>query len=179
MDVVWDTYLHNSFKPGKNEVRVYRERWQTRPRSQAIGLTSAVTRQRSRKVRKAEKIVSTAFPAGKHVFAASGATVVRTVSEHSMPPCDHEEVHVDTIIVFHPPARCSREWMYHMPGDILLITDSDSLLIFNFLSVSFIQLILYQLLCFKLHVAYTCPAHINLKNCVFCQISGCYESCTQ
>ena len=116
VDVVWDTYLHNSLKPGENEVRAYRERWQTRPRSQAIGLTSAVTRQRSRKVRKSEKIVSTAFPAGKHVFAASGATVVRTGSDHCMPLCDHEEVHVDTIIVVHPPARCSREWMYHMPG---------------------------------------------------------------
>ena len=57
-----------------------------------------------------EKIASTAFPDGKHVFAASGATVVRTASVQCMPPCDHEEV--DTIIVVHlqdvPESGCTK-----------------------------------------------------------------------
>ena len=47
MNVVWVTYLDNNLKPGRNELRAYRERWQARPRSITIGLTSSVTRQRS------------------------------------------------------------------------------------------------------------------------------------
>ncbi|KAG0721701.1 hypothetical protein GWK47_045906 [Chionoecetes opilio] len=46
-----------------------------------------------------EKIVSTTFPDGKQVFATSGASVVCSGTDHSMPPCDHEEA--DTRIVVH------------------------------------------------------------------------------
>ena len=44
VDVVWDTYLDNSLKPDRNELRAYRERQQARARSLTIDMTSPVTR---------------------------------------------------------------------------------------------------------------------------------------
>ena len=66
---------------------------------------------------------STAFPDGKDVFVASGATIVRTGGDHCMSPCDHEEV--DTIIVVHlrdvPESGCTTCLVRTVNADIVAI----------------------------------------------------------
>ena len=88
----------------RNEIRAYRERWQARPRSQAIGLTSSVTRQRSRN--------------------SSGSCQKRCLCRIWSHRSPHWQwpLHVSLwsrrgrYNYCGLPARCSREWMHHMAG---------------------------------------------------------------
>ena len=103
VDVVWDRYLDNSIKESTREKRGKGVRRKVAGQTKIPGNWPDFLRDPTNKVELfqflTEKIVSTTFPDGKQVFATSGASVVCSGTDHSMPPCDHEEA--DTRIVFH------------------------------------------------------------------------------
>ncbi|KAG0724207.1 hypothetical protein GWK47_005234 [Chionoecetes opilio] len=103
VDVVWDRYLDNSIKESTREKRGKGVRRKVAGQTKVPGNWPDFLRDPTNKVELfqflSEKIVSTTFPDGKQVFATSGASVVCSGTDHSMPPCDHEEA--DTRIVVH------------------------------------------------------------------------------
>ncbi|KAG0719349.1 hypothetical protein GWK47_050662 [Chionoecetes opilio] len=104
VDVVWDRYLDNSIKESTREKRGKGVQKEGGRPDQGPRHWPDFLRDPTNKVELfqflSEKIVSPLpSPDGKQVFATSGASVVCSGTDHSMPPCDHEEA--DTRIVVH------------------------------------------------------------------------------
>ncbi|KAG0718686.1 hypothetical protein GWK47_007523 [Chionoecetes opilio] len=114
VDVVWDRYLDNSIKESpENGERCTKE---VAGQTKVPGNWPDFLRDPTNKVELfqflSEKIVSTTFPDGKQVFATSGASVVCSGTDHSMPHVTTRGRHKNC----GPSTRCPREWMHHMLG---------------------------------------------------------------
>ncbi|KAG0710652.1 hypothetical protein GWK47_022350 [Chionoecetes opilio] len=104
VDVVWGRYLDNSIKESTREKRGKGVRRKVAGPDKVPGNWPDFLRDPTNKVELfqfpiREDCIHYPFPDGKQVFATSGASVVCSGTDHSMPPCDHEEA--DHRIVVH------------------------------------------------------------------------------
>lgn len=103
VDVVWDTYLPRSIKESTREKRGKGVRRKVAGQTKVPSNWSDFLRDPTNKQELfqflSDKVASTDWPVGNQVFITSGVDVVGKGTDHSMPPCDHEEA--DTRIVIH------------------------------------------------------------------------------